>query len=206
MRSQVRFVMHPADEADFVRTITGETGTILVDGPKWSSEQPPIVSDAARAGNYLIIWNPKETPPLKGTHHCNKKEEWWYCENEYQTIQFLRSGFQYGEPFLFEGRIAIATTDPEKVLYDEASAPSVERRFKTLSRFIKKSYTNGVIIWQNPSLPRSKTNPLTPAKDVWVGPHALRWLQEEPKGRWIQQFRGGLARGYILDLVESSTV
>lgn len=203
MQSQVTFIMHPADEASFVETIMGEPGVVLVDGPKWSSCQPPVVSDVRRAGYYLMIWNLKETPPLKGARYGDQKKRWWYCENEFHTIQFLRSGFQDGESFLFEGRIAIATTDKGKTFYDEATARSVERRFKALKRFIQKSYANGVIIWQSPSAPRSKTNPLKPAKDVWVGPQALQWLHDDPRSHWVQQFRGAGARGHTVDLVGS---
>jgi hypothetical protein len=201
MRSQVMFVMHPADEAEFVERIKAEPEVVFVDGPNWSRRSPPILADLQHADNYLMIWNPTETPPLKGERYRSEKGDWWCCENSYHTIQFLRSGFQFGEPFLFEGRIAIATTGKDGMYSDEATAPSVERRFKSLRRFLQKSYTNGVIIWQDLSAPRSKTDPLKPAKNLWVGPHALQWLRQDPTNRWVQQFRFGRVRGYILDLV-----
>jgi hypothetical protein len=193
--------MHPADEAEFAEIITAEQGTIFVDGPKWSKPESPIVTDIQDAGNYLVIWNHSETPPLTAKHYREDEREWWYCDNEFLTIQFLRSGFQYSKPFLFEGRIAIGTTTRAKKIIHKPSAASVERRYKNLRKLIRKSYTNGIVIYQNTSLPRSNTNPGKPAADVWVGPHALQWLRQDPENRWVQQFRDALPRGYILDLV-----
>lgn len=147
-----------------------------------------------------MIWSPFETPPLTGTHHHNDHGDWWYCNNEFLTIQFLRSGLQNNETSLFTGRLAFATDNGEALLH-EPSAPSIEKRFKRLKRFVKAKYENDTIIWQNISLPRSKTNPGKPAANLWIGPHALRWLREAPKERWVQVFRGTGASGFILDLV-----
>lgn len=202
MRSQVCFVMHPEDEEAFAGFITSEHGVVFVDGPKWGQPSPPICSDIDKAGNYLMIWNPSETTVLAANHHRKEDKEWWYCNNEHLTIQFLRSGFQFGEPFLFEGRIAVSTTSEEKTVHDPASAKQIERRFKNLRRHIRKSYRNSLLIWQNALSPRSTTNPSKPAPNVWIGPHAIQWLEEQPKERWVQQFRGARARGYILDLVQ----
>jgi hypothetical protein len=203
MRSQVVFVMHPLDEAEFAKVVISEPGTVFVDGPNWSTPRPPSTRDLNGAGNYLMIWNPSETPRLTGKH-CRKDDiEWWYCKNEFLTIQFLRSGFQYGEPYLFDGRIAVGTTMPGEATH-APSAPSIERRFKTLKKIIQKAYANNVLIWQSISSPRSKTNPLKPAATHWVGPHALQWLREDPRNRWVQQVRnaGPVARAYLLDLVK----
>lgn len=201
MRSDLRFVMHPEDEAEFVRIITSEAGTILVDGPKWYQPRPPIIQNIQTAGNYLMIWNPSETPELVGTHYQKEEKQWWYCNNEFLTIQFIRSGFQFEEPFLFEGRIAVCTSAKDNTSFHAASAAAVERRFKGLRQRIKKHYTNRLIIWQNLALPRSKTHPSKPDPCVWVGPKAVQWLEEQPKQRWVQQFRNARPRGYILDLV-----
>src|SRR5262249_49108032 len=119
MRSDLRFVMHPLDEAEFAEMVIAEQGTVFVNGPSWSTPQPPVCTDRHHAGSYLMIWNPSETLPLSGKRYQHDNKEWWYCENEFLTIQFLRSGFQHGEPFLFEGRIAVATTDKGKALFDE---------------------------------------------------------------------------------------
>jgi len=202
MRSEVCLVMHPEDEEDFARYVTSEQEVVFVNGPKWNQPSPPICSDIEKAGNYLMIWNPSETTGLTANHHRKEDKEWWYCNNEYLTIQFLRSGFQFDEPFLFEGRIAVNTTSKEKTVHDPSSAEQIERRFKNLRKQIKKTYRNSTLIWQNTSLPRSKTNPLKPAPNVWIGPHAIQWLEEQPRERWVQQFRGAGARGYILDLVQ----
>lgn len=201
MRSQVVFVMHPHDESEFISVIRAEAGIVFVVGPNWSSPRPPITIEPERGGNYLMIWKPSETPELKGKHHRKGGDEWWYCENEFLTIQFLRSGFQYDDPFLIEGRIAIATTSDDNNYFHKPSADSIETRFKALKRFIRKAYTNNVLIWQNTSLSRSKTNPTKPATNVWVGPNAMQWLHEDAENRWVQQFRSANARAYLVDLV-----
>jgi hypothetical protein len=195
--------MHPKDEAGFLSLITAEPGTVFVDGPSWSSPRPPIVTEVEKARNYLIIWNPSETPELKGKHHRKDNVEWWYCENEFLTIQFLRSGFQHGNSFLIGGRIAIQTTKHDRSYFHELSAAAIEKRFRRLRSFIKKTYTNNVIIWQQIGRPRCKTNPSKPTANDWVGPYAMEWLREVPEERWVQQVPNpGAARGYSLDLVQ----
>jgi hypothetical protein len=201
MRSQVVFVMHPTDETEFARLVTSEPGAVFVDGPIWSTPEPRVTTDIQCCGDYLMIWSPSQTPKLTGRHYRKHDAEWWYCDNECYTIQFLRSGIQFGELFLFEGRIAVTTTDKSGTFFHEPTAHAIEQRFKNMRKSIKRSYTNNVLIWQNISLPRSKTNPIKPAANVWVGPNAINWLREEPRGRWVQQFRGAGARGYLLDLV-----
>lgn len=202
MRSDVRFVMHPDDEAEFVAKVTSEPDVVFVKGPKWSQPRPQIANDTRSAGNYLMIWHPSETPELTGTHYRKEETEWWYCNNEFSTIQFIRSGFHSEEPFLLEGRIAVCITSKEMAFYDQPSAASIERRFKSLRRFIKKIYTNKTLIWQNLSCPRSKTNPGKPDPCVWIGPNALQWLNQMPRNRFVKDFPGGAATGYLLDLVE----
>lgn len=199
MRSSINFVMHPEDEAEFARKVESEAGIVFVDGPKWNQPQPPIAGEIGSAGQYLMIWNPLQTPELIGKHYRNEATEWWYCENEFLTIQFLRSGFQWGEPYLFEGRIAVSTRSDDS---SDCYATSVERRFKALRNYIKKNYSNNKIIWQALSLPRSKTNPSKLNPCLWVGPHALDWLEHDPTQRWVQQFRGAGPRGYRVDLVK----
>ena len=204
MRSEVVFVMHPEDERELVSVVTAENGVVFVDGPKWETPEPPIVGDIHAADDYLVIWNPSETPPLTAIRHVKDAHEWWYCDSEFLTLQFLRSGFRRGEPYLFEGRIAVRTADEHEDSRDDRCAPSVERRFKRLRAAIKKTYTNRVLIWQNVLLPRSPTNPNRRAANIWVGPHALRWLREDARNRWVQQFRHSDGpRAYLLDLVAS---
>jgi hypothetical protein len=201
MRSQLVFIMHPADEIKFTDLILSEPGTVFVNGPRWSSSTPPTTTEIHGSGDYLMIWHPSEAPGLSGRHYQKEETEWWYCENEFLTVQFLRSGFQFGETYLFGGRIAITTTNIDKAILDEPSAHLVEARFKKLSKAIKKIHKNKLIIWQDPSSPRSGTNPIKPDATVWVGPHALKWLEEDPNNRWVQPFRGAGAKGYLLDLV-----
>ena len=202
MRSSINFVMHPDDEAEFARVVMSEHGTVFVDGPRWRSPEPPIVSDLQEADSYLMIWNPSETVPLTTKHYNNDGTESWYCQNQFVTIQFLRSGLQDGEPpFLFTGRIAANTTDQCKTLYDAASAPSVEKRYNALRKQIKKTYTNSVLIWQDRTLPRSATNPGKPDASLWVGPHALPWLRADPMIRRVQQFKNAGASCWLVDLV-----
>ena len=68
MRSQVRFVLYPDDEWEFAEFIPAELGTIFVDGPKWLEPEPPVTSKIDEAGSYLMILNPKQTPPMKANH------------------------------------------------------------------------------------------------------------------------------------------
>ena len=204
MRSQISFVMHPEDEVEFVSLALTEPNTVFVNGPKWTTPTPALSTDIASVGNYLMIWNPSETRPLSARHHEKDGKEWWYCDNEFLTIQFIRSGIE-GERFLFTGRLAVATTEKwSEAVYDKESAASVERRFKSLSRAIKKMYSNGVILWQDVSRPRSRTNPSKPDPACWIGPHALRWLNGDPKDRYVQQFRNVGAHAYLIDLVGST--
>ena len=199
MRSQIRFVMHPDDETDFVARVKDEPGTVLIDGPKWPTPDPPLVADLARAGSYLILWNARDARRLETRHYERYGVEWWYCVED-PTIQFLRSGFQFGEAFLVEGSIAVGTPH-EGVRERWECHAAVEKRYESLRKVIRKSYVNNVLIWQNTTLPRSKTNPVKPARDVWVGPHALQWMRTAPRGRWVQQFRDSAARAYLIDLV-----
>lgn len=200
MRSDCRFIMHPEDEAEFVKFVTSENGTVLVDGPDWPTKKPPIV-DIENAGTYLMIWNPAETRPLTGRRLTQDGQKWWSCENQFLTIQFLRSGFHFDEPYLFEGRIAVATTDKGKSHFDEVSAPAIERRYARLRKALKKSYTNKVLLWQNRKSPRSKHNPSKPDPALWVGPKAMQWLREARRDHCVKQSRGARASAYVVDLV-----
>jgi hypothetical protein len=93
MRSQIRFVMHDEDEHEFVQEVLAEPGTVFVNGPKWATEEPPVLSRVEDGdGFYQMIWNPGETLALTGKHYAKGDEESWYCENEFLTLQFLRSG------------------------------------------------------------------------------------------------------------------
>jgi hypothetical protein len=201
MRSEVRLMMLPEDEDEFLRSILDEPGTVLVDGPRWDTPEPPIASDFAGVGPHLLVWKPSEHPKLAANRHEKGGSAWWYCRDERATIQFLRCRYRPGDRFVSEGRLAVATTERGERTTPGSPASPVERRFLALRRRIHKVYTNRVIIWQNRSLPRSRTNPLKPDPGLWVGPRALRWLEDAPEDRWVQVVPGSHARGYLLDLV-----
>jgi hypothetical protein len=196
MKSQLRFVMHPSDERDFAAHVLAEDGVYLIDGPRWKTSSPATHrSIEAIAGNYCIVWSVHDRPSLSARYvpTCND----WYCDSESATIQFLRS--QVVDTVITEGRIAIATSHAS-----ETEAAGVERRFKSLVRFVKKRYTNSIIRWCNPSLPLlpaipgRSANPSKPDPQVWVGPHAMSWLQEHPNRR-IKQFTNSLVEARIVE-------
>ena len=41
MRSQLRFVMHPYDEAALMTELLRDPAVLLIDGPRWKSATPP---------------------------------------------------------------------------------------------------------------------------------------------------------------------
>lgn len=63
MRSQVRFVMDPADEAEFIRAIVDEPGTVLVDGPTWATSNQPLPGPCDNA--VLSGQSPPTASPLR---------------------------------------------------------------------------------------------------------------------------------------------
>jgi hypothetical protein len=177
MRSQLRFVMHPDDENEFVAEVLRDSPVVLIDGPRWKTPQPTVTKTITEIGSYCIIWSPSDLKELKADFipTCND----WYCRSEFATIQFLRS--LVADDRIKDGRIAIATSEK-----DDGCPQNVERRYKTLSKYIKKRYRNSVIQWQNLNAPlvlatesRSE-NPSEPDNSLWIGPHAMSWLQADP--------------------------
>lgn len=63
-----------------------------------------------------------------------------------------------------------------------AESLGLERRYRSLSNFIKKRYSNPTLRWSNPSLPPADAgrsgNPSREDRQLWVGPHALQWLRQ----------------------------
>jgi hypothetical protein len=138
MRSQVRFVMHPDDEAVLMSELLRDPAVLLVDGPRWKSAAPPTTRNVSAVGYYCIIWSPEDLPnlPAEFIPSCND----WYCRGEHATIQFIRCIIT--GTVITEGRFAIAT--------DQASATTaanVQRRYNLLRRWIKKTYVNSVVRW-----------------------------------------------------------
>ena len=172
MRSQIRFVMHPLDEADFIAQVLLDADVGLIDGPRWPAEVPQVTRSLAQIkGRYCIIWSSVDRAVLTARFvpTCND----WYCNSEGATLQLLRSTQK--DAVLLEGRIAIGTTGENA----EESA-GVERRFKALQRFIKKNFTNSALVWRNARAPANPAGQSLPDKQLWVGPHALSWLQQDP--------------------------
>ncbi len=194
MRSQLRFVMYSNDERDFAAQALSDSSVWLVDGPRWKASTPKSVRSLEEvAGSYCIIWSTQDRASLSARYIPNCDD--WYCDSESVTIQFLRSEI-FGS-VITEGRIAVSTSDAT-----EKEAMGVERRFKSLVRFVKKTYTNSVIQWSNPSLPFAparpgrSANPSKPDPQVWVGPDALRWLQQDQNHR-IKQFANSIVEARL---------
>ena len=177
MRSQLRFVMHPNDEGAFVTELLSDPSVVLVDGPRWKTPEPPATRAIHDVGDYCIIWSPRDLAVLDADFIPTCKD--WYCRSEFATIQFLRSSLTRSRILL--GRLAISTSDEDK-----GHPRTVERRYKLLRRFIQKTYRNSVIEWRNlnaPSAPATQSrsaNPSQPDSSLWIGPHAMAWLNTDP--------------------------
>lgn len=181
MRSQIRFVMHPLDEAEFIAQLLEDESVGLIDGPRWPAATPQATRSLVQIkGSYCIIWSPNDRVTLTARFvpTCND----WYCDSEQVTIQVLRS--QIRAAVITEGRIAVSTNEltPEE-------AAGVEKRFKSLSRFIKKQYRNKVLSWCWPVVPEAaigqggeerSSNPGKTDTSCWIGPHAMQWLAQDP--------------------------
>jgi len=196
MRGELRFIQHSNDERDFAAEILSDDSVQLIDGPRWKAQNPQTFRSMEEIqGHYCIIWSKQDRPSLSARYiqACND----WYCDAEMVTIQFLRS--QIVGSIITEGRIAVSTNDVV-----EPEAKGVERRFKFLSKFIKKNYMNSVVRWYSPDAPNApaaadrSANPSKPDPHVWVGPHALRWLCEN-RIRRVRQFTNAGAYARLID-------
>jgi hypothetical protein len=193
MRSQIRFVMHPDDEAILMSELLRDPAVLLVDGPRWKSAAPPTTRIVSAVGYHCIIWSPKDLPklPAEFIPSCND----WYCRGEYATIRFIRCVFT--GTVITEGRFAIATDHAS-----ETTAANVERRYNLLRRRIKKNYLGSVVRWRNPSVPEApagpdrSANPSSPDRSLWVGPSAMNWLTADATRR-IKISREFLIEGTI---------
>ena len=195
MNSQLRFVMHASDESEFVAQVLSDPGVCLIDGPRWKASSPETFrAIESISGDYCIIWSKQDRAKLRAEYI--KTCDDWYCESEEATIQFLRS--RTVGLVITEGRIAIGTSSAK-----ESEAKGVERRFRALVRFVKNHYSNSIVCWANPNAPFApagpgrSANPSEPDPQVWVGPHALRWLQETQE-RCIKQFLPGGAEARLV--------
>ena len=184
MRSQLRFVMHHTDEADFISEVLRDCAVVLINGPRWKSSEPETHRSLDPIGSYCIIWSTKDLARLDSEFIPKCSD--WYCRSEEATIQFLRS--RSNGSMLAEGRLAINTSSEAA-----AVARSVEKRYRSLRSFVKKRYRNGILRWQNPSLDQGSAagaQSAIPSKAdnaLWVGPAAFEWLQEAPMMRRVKQ-------------------
>jgi len=194
MRSQFRFVMHPDDEHEFATHLLAEESVLLIDGPRWQAPQPTTYRSLREVkGGYCIIWSPLDRASLDARQLPAGAV--WYCQAESFTIQFLRS--QIFGSVITEGRLAVSTSGLTGEL-------GVEQRFKSLVRHAKKRYTNSAIRWVNPTLPLApgakgrSANPSKPDAQVWLAPHALRWLQADSRRR-VKQFSEAVVEARLTD-------
>jgi hypothetical protein len=201
MRSQVRFAMHSADEREFEQLLVSDESIRFIAGPRWKTETPKRSRSLADIGDhYCIIWSTTDIAKLKAEYISSCDD--WYCRSEYATIQFLRS--EMDEAVITEGRIAVSTIQNRD--FPASSVKSLEKRYANLRKYIRKNYSNSIIQWRNPMIPfapagpNRSANPSKPDPQVWVGPHALRWLREQPDRR-IKQFRQGNVEAILVAAV-----
>jgi hypothetical protein len=184
MRSQLRFVMHLEDEREFISEVVREDAVVLINGPRWKSNEPEVHHSLDSIDWYCIIWSRKDLAKLDAEFipKCND----WYCRSEGATIQFLRS--RNNGSVLIEGRLAISTdSEPSEV------ARAVEKRYRSLRSFVKKRYRNGMLQWRSRSFPESpaavgrSSNPGKTDNSLWIGPSAAQWLRQDPMMRKVKQ-------------------
>ncbi len=201
MRSQVRFVMHPADEREFEQVLLSDESIRFIAGPRWKAETPTTSRSLADINrDYCIIWSISDIATLKSEYKpsCND----WYCRSEYATIQFLRS--EMDELVITEGRIAVSTRPMPD--FTDSSIKSLENRYSNLRKYFRRNYSNSVIQWRNPTAPyvpagpNCSGNPGKPDPQVWVGPHALLWLREQTD-RKVKVFRNSIVEAVLVESV-----
>lgn len=198
MKSQVRFVMHPDDESEFEHLLVRDESIRFIAGPRWKAETPVCSRSLTDiAGSYCIIWSITDIPELKSEYipSCND----WYCRSENATIQFLRS--EIDEMVITEGRIAVSTISKHDL--PDSTVKNLEKRYTTLRKYFRSNYFNSVVEWRNPLAPYApagpnrSANPSMADPQVWVGPHALRWLRERSE-RKIKQLRQSIVEAVLV--------
>lgn len=201
MKSQVRFVMHPSDESEFERLLLADESVRFIAGPRWIKEEPITSRSLADIDDtYCIIWATSDISRLDAEYIPTCDD--WYCRSGHATIQFLRS--EMDEFLITEGRIAVSTIPSHN--FPDSSVKSLEMRYGMLRKYLRKNYSNSIIQWQNPMLPYApkgpnrSANPSEPDTQVWVGPHALRWLREG-KDRRIKQMRQSIVEAVLVDSI-----
>lgn len=185
--------MHPEDEQALAAELLRDPSIRFVDGPRWKQARPIPSRELSEVGHYCIVWSVDDLPKLAADFipSCND----WYCRSEHSTIQFLRSSLEGN--VLTDGRFSVSTEGAKA-----AAAESIERRFKAVRRFLKKSYLSSVVQWANVNVPFApatasrSANPSKPDSSFWVGPSAAKWLREDSV-RCIQTTPGAPVQGKL---------
>jgi hypothetical protein len=159
-------------------------------------DEAALVTELLRDPAILFVDGPRwkaVTPPT--TRDILTAHGDWYCRDENSTVQFLRC--KMTETVIAEGSFAISTEPAEA-----KAAANVERRYKFLSRAIKKTFRNSVVQWRNPRLPEApagpsrSANPSAPDRSLWVGPAAMTWMAGHADRR-VKTFLTGFVEGTI---------
>ena len=199
MRSQVSFAMHPDDEREFEQVLLRDESIRFIAGPRWKTETPNTSRSLEDIDYYCIIWSTSDMTKLKADYIPSCDD--WYCQSEYATIQFLRSKIE--DEILINGRLAISTISSRD--FPLTSVKSLEKRYGDLRKYFRKTYSNSIVQWRNPTLPYApagpdhSANPSKPDPLLWVGPHALCWLRERPDRR-IKPFRNANVEALLVDM------
>ena len=197
MNSEVRFAMQSDDEREFEQLLVSDESIRFAAGYRWKSETPTTSRLLADMGDqHCIICSIGDIGKLKAEYYRGD----WCFRSHYATIQFLRS--EVDGAVITEGRIAVSTVPSRE--FTAARLKSVEKRYLNLRKYFRTHYSNSVIQWRNPTVPYApagpnrSANPSKPDPQVWVGPHALRWLRERPDRR-IKQMRQSIVEAVLVD-------
>jgi hypothetical protein len=190
--------MHPADERDFEPLLVSDESIRLIAGARWRTESPKSSRSLAEIDDhYCIIWSTSDIATLKAEYIPSCDD--WYWRSEYAAIQFLRS--EIDELVITDGRFAVSTIRSRD--FPASSVQNLEKRYGELRNYIKRSFSNSIIQWRNPTIPYApagpdrSANPSKPDPQVWVGPHALRWLRERHDRR-VKPFRQSKVEGVLV--------
>jgi len=176
--AQIEFALHPEDEAALLEPLFRAPHARLVRGPRWPTPSPPLVQElAAEEHVYLLVWPTTWAPELSAQHIPTTGD--WYCNSEFATLQLIRSRL-HGS-VLTSGRLALSGFPTG---FPEEFQSSLKTLFGKARRTLKRECRNGLVCWHNPTDPRPpvdatrSANPSAPDKRLWLGPHAIAWLQQ----------------------------
>lgn len=69
MKSQIRLVIHPNDEADFFSKCLASADTFLIDGPRWQAPTPKLHQSLADInGHDCLVWSNLDTDTLRSRY------------------------------------------------------------------------------------------------------------------------------------------